>query len=84
MADTIIGKITHYYDKIGVAVIKVTRPLAVGETIKIIGHGKEFTQTVSSMQMEHKEITKAKKGQIIGLKLDQLVKKGDEVLKVKL
>jgi len=86
MADTKIGKITHYYDKIGVAVLKVTgSPLKVGKTIKITDkNGEEkFTQEVTSMQIEHQQIKEAKKGSEVGLKIDQEAKEGDEVFKVK-
>lgn len=82
MPDFKIGKITHYYEKIGVAVLELTDTLAVGDTIRISGHGGEFTQTVNSMQIEHENVQTAKKGQAIGLKTDQEVKEGDEVFKV--
>lgn len=82
MADFKIGRIVHYYDKIGVAVLELTDGLAVGDTIRISGHGKEFTQAVNSMQVEHENIQEAKKGQAIGLKVEQEVKEGDEVFKV--
>ncbi len=76
-----LGTITHYYDHIGVAVVKVTKPIAVGDTVKISGHGCEFTQVVTSMQKDHKELKKAKKGDDIGMKVDQIVKPKDEVFK---
>lgn len=76
---TQIGKITHYYDKIGVAVVELTQVLKVGDKIKFSGHDKEFSQIVSSMQVEHQVIDKAKKGDEIGLKVDQPVKPGDIV-----
>lgn len=82
MPDFKVGTITHYYDKIGVGVIELTETLSVGDTIRISGHGKEFTQPVSSMQVEHESIQTAKKGQAIGLKIEQEVKDGDEVFKV--
>lgn len=82
MADTLVGKITHYYDKIGVAVVEVLAPIKVGDQIKIVGHNKEFVQQVSSMQIEHEQVSEAKKGQAIGMKVDQPVKEGDEVYKV--
>ena len=82
MADVKIGKIIHYYDKIGVAVLELEGGVSEGETIRISGHGNEFTQTVASMQIEHEKVEKAKKGQAIGMKTDQPVKEGDEVFKV--
>lgn len=82
MAEIQIGKITHYFGKISVAVIELSDELKVGETIKIVGHGREFTQKVTSMQVEHKNIEKASKGESIGLKVDQPVKEGDIVYKI--
>ncbi|MBI2051425.1 hypothetical protein HYT33_01555 [Candidatus Roizmanbacteria bacterium] len=82
MADVKIGKVAHYFDKIGVAVVELNNALSVGDTIKVTGHEKEFTQQVASMQVEHQNIEKAKKGDSIGVKVDQEVKKGDEVYKV--
>jgi putative protease len=82
MADTKVGTITHFYDKIGVAVINVLAPLKVGDRIKISGHDKEFEQEIASMQVEHQNIDQAKKGDNVGMKVDQPVKDGDEVYKV--
>lgn len=74
-----IGKITHYFDNIGVGVVALEGKLAKGDNIVISGHGKEFEQAVSSMQVEHDEVEKAKPGDDVGLKVDQEVKKGDAV-----
>jgi translation elongation factor EF-1alpha len=82
LADLKVGKITHYYDKIGVAVVELSGTLSVGDEIKISGHGREFNQKVSSVQVEHEEIKEAKKGKIVGMKVDQEVKEGDEVFRV--
>lgn len=82
MAEVQVGKITHYYNKIGVAVVDVAAPIKVGDTIKISGHDKEFTQVVTSMQVEHMSIQEAKRGDQIGLKVDQPVKEKDLVYKI--
>lgn len=82
MADTLVGKISHYYDKISVAVVEVLSTIKVGDSLKITGHDNEFTQTIDSMQVEHEAVQEAKKGLAIGLKVDQPVKPGDEVYKV--
>ena len=82
MTDTKVGVIVHYYDKIGVAVVKVLTPIKVGDRLKISGHDKEFEQEIASMQVEHKNIEQAKKGDDVGMKVDQPVKDGDEVYKV--
>jgi len=82
MADFKVGKITHYYDKIKVAVVELSGTLTAGDTIKISGHGRDFNQTVVSMQVEHEQIKEAKKGMAVGMVVDQQVKEGDEVFRV--
>ncbi|MFN3301929.1 MAG: U32 family peptidase C-terminal domain-containing protein [Patescibacteria group bacterium] len=82
MSEQEIGKITHYFSKISVGVVELSGELKVGDTIKIVGHGREFTQKVESMQIEHKNVEKAGKGESIGLKVDQPVKEGDIVYKI--
>ncbi len=74
-----IGKVTHYYGGIGVAIIDVSGKLSVGDKIKFNDGKNEFEQTVESMQIEHKDIPSAKKGDMIGLKVDQKVNEGAEV-----
>jgi putative protease len=78
----LIGKITHYFGNIGVAVIKLSDKLKVGDTIRIIGGETDFTQTVDSMEMEHQKIEEAKKGESIGLKVDQRVREDYKVYKL--
>lgn len=78
-SEQVVGKITHYYDQIKVCVIKLKSPVAVGDTIHIVGSKNDFTQVITSMQMNHEEITKAKKGDDIGLKLKKEAKQGDVV-----
>ncbi len=83
MEEKLIGKITHYFTNIGVGVIKITDgELKTGEKIHIKGATSDFEQTVDSMQIEHENIEKAKKGDAIGLKVEQQVREGDEVFKV--
>lgn len=78
-----IGKVTHYYDKIGVAIIELIADLAVGEKIKFVRGGEDlFEQSVDSIQVEHNKIDSAKSGSIIGLKVAQPVKEGAEVFKI--
>lgn len=74
-----IGKVTHYFNKIGVAVVELEGKLNVGDTIVIVGHGHEFEQSVDSMQVEHEQVSAAKKGDAVGMKVDNLVREGDEV-----
>ena len=83
MADFKIGKVTHYYDKIGVAVVELDSELSNGDKIKFVRGGEDmFEQEVKSMQIENDKIDSAKKGDIVGLKVDQEVKEDAEVYKI--
>jgi len=78
-----IGRITHFFPKIDVAVIELKAALSVGDTIVIKGPTTDFEQPVDSMQIEHKNIQKAEQGQSIGLKVTQRVRETDAVYKKK-
>jgi len=77
-----VGKVVHYYTNIGVAVIELSNKLSVGDNIKIKGATSDFTQKVVSMQVEHKKIKEAKKGNSIGLKVKKHAREHDVVYKV--
>lgn len=76
-----IGRITHFFTKISVAVIELTAPLSVGDTIVVKGPTTDFEQVVDSMQIEHQNVQSAKAGQSIGLKVVQRVRENDTVYK---
>ena len=78
-----IGKISHYFDKIQVAVLDVTDDLVkVGDTIRIGEFGTGTEQKVDSMQVEHKQVEVAKIGDEVGLKVVADVKPGTMVYKI--
>jgi len=77
-----VGEVTHYWGKIGVAGIKLTAALSQSDTVRIKGATTDFEQAVGSMQIEHQNIEAAKKGQEIGLKVGEKVRRGDTVYKV--
>ncbi|MDD5584894.1 MAG: hypothetical protein PHV55_07565 [Candidatus Omnitrophica bacterium] len=74
-----IGVITHYFDKIFVGIIKLKSPLALAQTIHIKGAHDDFTQAVSSMQYNHKDITYAERGLEIGVRVIKPVHENDRV-----
>lgn len=78
----VIGKVTHYYDKIGVAVIKLQKSLKVGDKVKFEKKDASFEQTIESMQLEHEQVSSGKKGDEIAVKVDQAAKDGTVVSKV--
>lgn len=76
--DVQIGKVTHFYDKINVAVVEVVnQKLRVGDMIKVSGHDHEFNQKVESLQVEHKQVDQLEPGESGGLKVDKPTKTGD-------
>lgn len=77
-----IGKVTHFYDKIGVLVVKLTDKIAVGDRIKVKRGDEEFEETIESMQIEHENIDKAKKGDEIAIKVSGKTKEGAVVYRV--
>ncbi len=78
----LIGKVIHFFDKIQVAVIELSGPLKTGDAVRIIGGDTDFEQTIESMQVDHKEIVKAKKGDEVGLKISEKVREGYRVYKI--
>lgn len=78
-----IGRITHYFSRIGVGVLELTSgELRVGDTIHIKGHTTDFYQKVESMQVEHQPVNAAKKGDSVGLKVIDHVREHDKVFRV--
>jgi len=80
--EQLVGKITHYFGNIGVAVIELSDVLKVGDTIRVVGGETDFTQAVESMEVEHQKVQEAKPGDSVGLKVDQKIREGYKVYKV--
>ena len=80
--ENIAGKITHYFPHVQAAVIKLKAPLSIGDTIKIKGHTTDFTQSISSMQIDHVVVNSARIGQEIGLLVNSRVRQHDLVYKI--
>ena len=79
MANQALGQITHYYDKIGVAIIELKDTLKVGDTVKFKKGDDEFEQVINSIQVEKAPVDSADKGAIVGIKVEQPLKEGTEV-----
>jgi putative protease len=77
-----IGTITHYFNRIGVAVLQLSDTIRVGDTVNIVGHCTEFTQKVESLEINHQKVASAGPGDDVALKVWDYVRKGDEVFKV--
>lgn len=79
MADKKIGTVTHFFDKISVGSIKLNGKLKVGDKVRIQGVTTNFEQGISEIQLEHKSIPEGKKGQEVGVKVNEKVREGDGV-----
>lgn len=77
-----IGVVTHYYGGLGVAIVKFNRLVKVGERVSFRGATTDFTETIKSMQFDHRDITEAKKNQEVGIKIGSKVREGDHVYEV--
>jgi putative protease len=77
-----IGEVTHYFGHIPAGIIKLAGSLKKGAKVHFKGATTDFTQGISSMQVDHKDIDTAKKGDEIGVKTDDRVREGDEVFLV--
>ena len=83
MAESEVGKVVHYYDKIGVAILELTDELSVGDTLKFVRGGEELLeQQVESIQMEHEQVESAAKGQSVGIKTAEKIHEGAHAYKV--
>jgi len=78
----LIGQVIHYFDQIGVAVIKLSKGLKTGEEIRLVGGETDFIQKVDSMEVDHEKIKQAKAKQEVGMKVDQKVRPGYRIYKV--
>jgi len=82
MERKLIGQVAHYYSKIGVAIIQLEEDLKVGDRIAIVGATTDLEQDVKSIQVEHQNISEAKKGDLVGMKAKAKVREGDTVFKL--
>lgn len=82
MDKDLIGKVIHFYDKIGVAVIKLEKGLKVGDKVKFVKGEDSFEQIVESMQLEHNPVQEGKLGNEVAVKVDQQTKEGTLLYRV--
>jgi hypothetical protein len=80
--ETKIGKVTHYFNHINVAVLDLSAELKVGDTVRFLGHSADFTQTIDSMEIEHQKVQSAGPKKEVALKTAQPVHEGTDVLKI--
>ena len=82
MAEHLVGTVSHYWGRLGVVGIELSSELNVDDTIHILGHTSDFTQTVDSIQIEHETVESAKAGESIGVRVSERARVHDQVLVV--
>ena len=83
MEEKKVGFVSNYFSKISVAAVEITDgTISVGDTLHFLGHTTDCESRVSSMQIEHKSVTEAKKGDSVGIKVTEKVRENDQVYKV--
>jgi putative protease len=81
MAEELVGEVSHWFDNINVAGIKLSGDLSVGDRVHIIGHTTDFEQEIVSMQLDNEDVEEAAAGDEIGVKLNGRARPGDDVFK---
>ena len=79
MAEVVIGTISDFFARLSVAAVTISVPLKVGDMIHIKGHTTDIVMTVQSMQIDNVNVTEAKTGDAVGIKLADRARKGDTV-----
>jgi len=83
MKEKEIGVVSDFFAHVVVAGITLTGALKVGDKVHIKGHTTDLEMDIASMQIDNKNVTAAKKGQSVGVKVPDRVRPGDLVYKVK-
>lgn len=82
MPERRVGKVEHYYPKVSAAAVRLSEKVKLGDKVHIVGHGDDFEEKVTSIQLDHQPIEEGKPGQSIGLWVKDRVHEGDDVLLV--
>ena len=83
MPEVEVGTVQHYFEKIGVGMVKMTQgEVSIGDTIHVKGATTDFTIAIPSMQVQRQPVQTAKAGDEAGIKLDNRVRQNDKVYKV--
>jgi putative protease len=77
-----VGRVTHYYNRIRVAVLELRGRLNVGDVVHFRGHTTDFVQKIESMEIEHERVESVGPGSDVALRVNERVRRGDDVFKV--
>jgi translation elongation factor EF-1alpha len=79
MAELLVGQVTHYYSRLGVASLNLRAPLNKGDLIHILGHATDLKEAVDSLEIDHQPIDLARPGDDVAIKVAGKVRDGDKV-----
>ncbi|MEK7114270.1 MAG: hypothetical protein AAB850_01835 [Patescibacteria group bacterium] len=79
--ENLVGKVSHLYRKIGVVIVKLTESVSVGDTLHFKGNERDVEEKISSLQINHKDVSSAEKGDEVGMKISGHACEGDKVYK---
>lgn len=83
MPEQLIGTVVHFFKGPSVAVVRLTDgELAVGDRVRFHGHTTEFTEQVTSMEVDHKKVERAKVGEEVAIQVTDRARQHDQVFKV--
>lgn len=77
-----VGEVTHFYNKISVAAVRLSDDLKLGDVVHFLGRNTDFRQPVESMQVEHEDVTTCRAGDEVGIQVTRRVRPGDSVFKL--
>jgi len=77
-----IGRVTHYYNHLSVAVLSLTASLKLGDKIHVSGHATDLTQRVASLEVNHHSVEWVQPGEDLAIKVNGLVHPHDKVFRV--
>jgi putative protease len=83
MAERLVGTVSHYFKGPGVAVVQITEgDLALGDTVRFRGHTSDFTERITSMEVDHQKMERATAGHEVAIQVVARVRQHDQVFKV--
>ena len=77
-----IGRVTHYFNHLNVAVLKLTDNLKLGDKIHILGHSTDLIERIASMEVNHHSVVWVKPGEDVAIKVNEPVREHDIVYRV--
>ena len=78
----LIGKVTHFFTKISVAVVELSDAVKKGDKLSFEGATTNFEQKLASIHIHNKAVEEAKAGDAVGVRVKERVREGDQVFKI--